>query len=145
MSNVSPLLGRKFSPGRLKRHREAVARRKAEGFYAYRTHDRRTKKLVVECSYPRCGNQFEFVFSPRYSLDRRCYCSHDCQVRHNHMLRTRVPDAKTLREMYVDSDMSAIEIAKLFNVSGGAIREALMRAGIPRRKPGARPKKAMAC
>ena len=131
------LLGKKWSAGRLRRYREGVARRKAAGLYEGRL-DPRTEVLTIKCSNPECGKDFPFTFSPRISRTKKRFCTHACQLRANHDLRTRVPEADELREMY--KTMTCAEIGKILNMTGGAIRYALIRYGIPRRKAGGRTK-----
>jgi hypothetical protein len=149
VSTVSPLLGRKFSPGRLKRHREACARRKAEGFYetpSYKRFDPRTKVLTLVCATPSCDKQFTFTRSPRFLGDTPRYCSHICQLRHNHILRTKVPqDYETLYDLYWTKNMSTVEIGEMFGSDNSTVREAMVRAGVPRRKSGPRRKAANLC
>ena len=144
MRTTSPLLGRKFGEGRLRRHREAVARRKAEGFYEqppYTETDPRTEVRTVTCASPECGREFTFTFSPRFSRDANRYCSHLCQLRHNHILRTRCPqDYETLHDLYVKQNMTTVEIGNLFGVSNSTVRIAMIKAGVPRRGMGTRPK-----
>lgn len=132
------LLGKKWGPGRLRRYREGVARRKAAGLYENRGRDPRTEVLTMTCANPKCDTAFPFTFSPGVSRTKKRFCSHACQLRDNHELRTRVPDGEVLREMY--KTMTCTEIGKVFNLTGAAIRYALIRHGIQRRKSGGRTK-----
>lgn len=147
MSTVSPLLGRKFSSGRLKRHREACARRKAEGFYetaSYKALDPRTRIVTLTCALPGCGNKFQFILAPRFRPDARRYCSPTHQTQHNHILRTRCPrDYETLYQLYVTQNMTAVEIGLMFGVSDSTVGHALRRAGVPLRGVGPRKRRAL--
>lgn len=144
MSATSPLLGRKWSAGRLKRHREVVARMKAEGHYkavAVKQRDPRTEIVTLTCANPPCGKTFKFAYAPRFSRKKLRYHSHLCQVRHQHELRRKCPaDYETLYDLYVTKRMTTVAIAEMFGVTSSAVRIALILVGIPRRKGGFQPK-----
>lgn len=135
---ASSLLGRKFSAGRLKRHREACARRAAAGLYA-KKRSPETLLFTITCAYPPCTGERRVVLLKSMHRKSRYYCSRSCQVQHNHELRRKIPaDRETLYDLYVTKGLTTTEIGKMFSSNNSSVGTALRLAGIPRRKGGPR-------
>lgn len=139
MTTVSPLLGRKFSAGRLRRHRETIARLKQEGRKFGAPLDPETRFEERVCELPSCRKRFPFKitkgFNPKVNAGR--YCCQPHALQHTAIIRRKCPaNYELLYDLYVSQNMSTEEIAEMFGTQHHSVCKRLAQVGIPRRKIG---------
>jgi hypothetical protein len=137
MKRVSRNLGKKFSAGRLRRFREAIAAARAEGRPFGAPIDPRTRFETRICQLPSCGKEFVFRVRPKTEADRGRYCCQRHAIKHVSIQRIQIPaDFDLLYDLYVVKNMTTTEIGKMFSTGHGAVRHRLLDVGIKPRKVG---------
>lgn len=138
MRKVSRQLGRKWSEPRKKRHRENMARLKAQGVKFGADPDPRTRFEDRVCQYPPCGATFPFRIRPKTDpVKQGHYCKQNHAIKHVSWMRRKIPaDFDLLYDLYITENMTTTEIGKLFDVHHGAVRRRLRDVGILPRKVG---------
>jgi hypothetical protein len=139
MKRVSRNLGKKFSAGRKRRHREGIARAMAAGVRFGAPADPETHIEEFVCQLPSCGKRFMQKitkgFNPRVRAGR--YCCQPHATRHTAIRRRKVPAVHALlHDHYVVKNMSTVEIGAMFGATHHAALSALRRVGIERRRSG---------
>lgn len=138
MRKASQQLGRKWSEPRKQRHRDNMARLKAEGRKFGAPCDPRTRIEKRICQLPTCGIEFPFRVRPKTPPDAGRYCKQRHATQHVAILRMKVPDDyDLLYDLYVVKDMTTPEIAEIFHTQHHAVLSRLRYLGIERRKVGA--------
>lgn len=138
MKRVSKFLGAKRSEEFKRKLREGIAKRKAAGLpFGGTLHKGLT--FVAVCAFSACGKPFRWkrnrLKGKAYS-DRK-YCSRRCSLRDAILSAKKLPDSKTLRYLYVECGLSCAAIGQIYDCKGhSAVKDALKKAGIPRRRTG---------
>lgn len=138
MRRVHPNLGKKHSPGRIRRKRERLAELRAQGV-KFRHPDPETHIEDRVCRLPSCGTVFQIKitkgFNPRVRAGH--YCCQPHALEHTAILRRTVPrDYALLFDLYVVKGLSTVEIGLLFGAKHHGVLNALRDVGIPRRRAG---------
>jgi hypothetical protein len=120
-----------------RRQREGIARRQAKGLPFGGINKGPAFESV--CANPACGRTF--TWRPRRKVGRPYwapkFCCLSCSSRDVKSKYRKLPDADTLRWLYVDEGLTCLAIARLYGLSGhSTVKDALRKAGIPRRKRG---------
>lgn len=137
MKKVSKALGKKWSEGRKKRQRKAIAAAIAGGQKFGSPRNPLTHVETRICQLPTCGIEFPFLVRPKTDPGAGRYCCQKHAVKHVSILRMKVPDDYDLLfDLYVTKRMSTPEIGAMFDTTHGAVRHRLKYLGIPTRKVG---------
>jgi hypothetical protein len=137
VKKASKALGKKFSKGRTRRHREAIAAAIAGGRKFGSPRHPLTHVETRICQLPTCGIEFPFLVRPKTDPNAGRYCCQKHAVQHVAILRMKVPDDYDLLfDLYVTKRMSTPEIGAMFDTTHGAVRHRLKYLGILTRKVG---------
>ena len=80
----------------------------------------------------RCGEKFEYWFSSKDSVRR--FCGVRCHLKSQHVMRAKLPDAGTLRELYLKRNLSTPKIGEMYGADARSVNAALRKAGITIRR-----------
>lgn len=134
---ISNALGKRMTVGWRRRQKEGIAARQARGLPIGGHNKGPTFESV--CSYPACKRIFEW--RPERKIGKpywdRKFCSQSCAAKDLDSKHRKLPDAETLRRLYVDEARTCLEIAQMYGLHDhSSVKDALKKAGIPRRRTG---------